>query len=258
MRHARPLATALVASLLVALSCVARLPWPAPAASPAAAAPAAGAEGQMTWAVHISLAPTWFDPAEAPGIITPFMIYYALHDALVKPMPGQRMAPSLAESWKVSDDQRTYEFILRSGVKFHNGDPFTADDVKFSFERAKGAQLHEKVKEVVVVDTPSQSGKGQKIARCPTCRIAVWSNYAGAGDAVRFVRVGTLDEPDRLPPDVHIFTASKQPWVVIPSGMPAVPEYYQRDEHWPAESIARGDIVRAKVKAFLAAARPPG
>ena len=68
------------------------------------------------------------------------------------------------------------------------------------------------------VNTPSNSGKGQKIVRCPTCRIALWSNYAGAGDAVRFVRVGTLDEPDRLPPDIHIFTASKQPWVVLPPG----------------------------------------
>ena len=73
-----------------------------------------------------------------------------------------------------------------------------------------------------IVDTPSNSGKGQRITRCPTCRIALWSNYAGAGDAVRFVRVGTLDEPDRLPPDIHIFTASKQPWVVLPPGAPAV------------------------------------
>ena len=155
MRHARPLATALVASLLVALSCVARLPWPAPAASPAAAAPAAGAEGQMTWAVHISLAPTWFDPAEAPGIITPFMIYYALHDALVKPMPGQRLAPSLAESWTVSPDGLAYEFVLRKGVRFHNGEPVTAEDVKFSFERYKGAAgalLKQKVAAVEVID----------------------------------------------------------------------------------------------------------
>jgi hypothetical protein len=93
--------------------------------------------------------------------------------------------------------------------------------------------------EPVVVDTPSNSGKGQKIWRCPTCRIAVWSNYAGAGDAVRFVRVGTLDEPDRLPPDIHIFTASKQPWVVIPPGMPAVEEYYKAADYWPAESLER-------------------
>ena len=91
----------------------------------------------MTWGVHISLAPTWFDPAEAPGIITPFMIYYALHDALVKPMPGQRMAPSLAESWSASPDGLVYEFILRKGVKFHNGELVTPEDVKFSFERYK-------------------------------------------------------------------------------------------------------------------------
>ena len=90
-----------------------------------------------------------------------------------------------------------------------------------------------------VVNTPSNSGKGQKIARCPSCRIALWSNYAGSGDAVRFVRVGTLDKPDRLPPDIHIFTSSKQPWVVIPPGAPAVGEYYDRTEYWPEESLAR-------------------
>ena len=96
-----------------------------------------------------------------------------------------------------------------------------------------------------VVLTPSNSGKGQKIARCPVCRIAVWSNYAGAGDAVRFVRVGTLDDPDRLPPDIHIFTASKQPWVVLPPGTPAMPEYYDAKEHWPPESLERRRILRA-------------
>jgi peptide/nickel transport system substrate-binding protein len=105
------------------------------ASSPALAAP----EGQMTWAVHISLAPTFFDPAETAGIITPFMFLYAMHDALVKSMPGQAMAPSLAESWTVSPDNLTYEFVLRKGVKFHNGDPVTADDVKFSYERYRGA-----------------------------------------------------------------------------------------------------------------------
>jgi len=100
--------------------------------------------------------------------------------------------------------------------------------------------------DVDVVATPSNSGKGQNIARCPVCRVAVWSNYAGAGDAVRFVRVGTLDEPDRLPPDIHIFTASKQPWVVIPPGMAAVEEYYRRADHWPPESLARRAALLAK------------
>jgi len=93
------------------------------------------------------------------------------------------------------------------------------------------------------VNTPSNSGKGQMVYRCPDCRIALWSNYAGAGDKVRFVRVGTLDEPDRLPPDIHIFTASRQPWLVLPAGTPAVEEYYRRDEYWPAESIERFQVL---------------
>ena len=90
-----------------------------------------------------------------------------------------------------------------------------------------------------MIDTPSASGRGQRIARCPRCLVAVWSNYSGAGPRVRFVRVGTLDNPDLLPPDIHIFTASKQPWVLLPPGVPAVPEYYDRAQHWPAESLAR-------------------
>ncbi|MBK7331230.1 MAG: GFA family protein [Betaproteobacteria bacterium] len=102
--------------------------------------------------------------------------------------------------------------------------------------------------EVDAVATPSASGRGQTISRCPHCRVAVWSNYAGAGDAVRFVRVGTLDEPDRLPPDIHIFTMSKQPWVVIPPGVPAMHEYYDRNAHWPKASLER--------RAALLAARP--
>ncbi len=97
-----------------------------------------------------------------------------------------------------------------------------------------------------IVDTPSESGKGQKIARCPKCRIALWSNYAGAGPLVRFVRVGTLDQPDHLPPDLHIFTASKQPWVVLPPGMPSVPGYYDRNFYWPPESLARRSALLAK------------
>ena len=89
------------------------------------------------------------------------------------------------------------------------------------------------------VNTPTNSGKGQKIWRCPTCRVALWSNYAGAGDAIRFVRVGTLDAPGRLPPDIHIFTSSKQPWVMLPATTPAVPEYYDRTRFWPAASLER-------------------
>jgi hypothetical protein len=98
-----------------------------------------------------------------------------------------------------------------------------------------------------VVDTPSNSGKGQKISRCPTCRIALWSNYAGAGAAARFVRVGTLDEPDRLPPDIHIFTASRQPWFQLPAGTPTVPEYYDRNQYWPKESLERRDAMLARM-----------
>ena len=97
-----------------------------------------------------------------------------------------------------------------------------------------------------MVDTPSNSGQGQRIARCPKCRIALWSHYAGAGPVVSFVRVGTLDNPDALPPDIHIFTASKQPWVMLPPGTPAVPEYYEREEYWPRESLERRKVYTAK------------
>src|SRR6266699_6113122 len=104
-----------------------------------AIARAAGPQGQLTWGIHVSLSPVWFDPAETPGIITPFMVLYALQDAMVKPMPGKALAPSLAESWSASEDGLSYDFVLRQGTKFHNGDPITADDVKFSFERYRGA-----------------------------------------------------------------------------------------------------------------------
>src|SRR5262245_16022544 len=123
----RPLSLAAVTLLALAVA----LAVPAPAA--------ATPEGQLTIAVHVSLAPTWFDPAETPGVITPFLTLYALHDALAKPMPGNAFAPSLAESWTLSKDGLAYEFVLRKNVKFHNGDPLTAEDVKFSFERYKGA-----------------------------------------------------------------------------------------------------------------------
>jgi peptide/nickel transport system substrate-binding protein len=110
-------------------------------------------EGEMRWALYVTLSPAWFDPAEvAITGLTPFWISYALHDALVRPMPDKPMAPSLAESWAVSDDQHIYEFKLRAGLKFHNGDPFTAEDVKFSFWRYKSRILHEKVRDVEIVD----------------------------------------------------------------------------------------------------------
>jgi peptide/nickel transport system substrate-binding protein len=115
---------------------------------------AATPQGQLTYGVHISLAPTWFDPAETTGIITPYMLLYAMHDALVKPMPGQALASSLAQSWSESEDGLTYEFVLRPGVTFHDGELVTAEDVKFSFERYRGAAkdiLHERV---AAVETP--------------------------------------------------------------------------------------------------------
>ncbi len=130
----------------VAVSCLLLAAW-----LPGAALAQAKPEGEMRWALYVTLTPVWFDPGEVSGQLTPFWILYALHDALVKPMPGNLMSPSLAEAWTVSPDQTTYEFKLREGLKFHNGDPFTAEDVKFSFHRAKGSKmLREKVKDVVI------------------------------------------------------------------------------------------------------------
>jgi peptide/nickel transport system substrate-binding protein len=115
----------------------------------------AAPEGQITWAAHVSLTPAWFDPAETAGVITPFMLLYALHDALVKPMPGHARTPSLAESWTMSRDGLRYEFVLRKGVRFHNGEPLTPEDVKFSFERYRGASastLKARVAGIDIVD----------------------------------------------------------------------------------------------------------
>jgi hypothetical protein len=103
-----------------------------------------------------------------------------------------------------------------------------------------------------LIVTPSASGRGQVIARCPKCLVAVWSNYAGAGPLIRFVRVGTLDNPDLLPPDIHIFTASKQPWVPIPETMPAVAGYYDRETYWPAASLERFKALRPGIQAYQA------
>ncbi len=106
-----------------------------------------------------------------------------------------------------------------------------------------------------LVDTPSNSGSGQRIARCAKCSVAVWSHYSGAGPVIKFVRVGTLDDPDLLPPDIHIFTASKQPWLILPADVPAVPEYYQRDKYWPEESLARYRAILPLVEDYRAARR---
>ena len=137
MRHGRVVACAVLLAVVAV-------------AMPAAAAP----EGQLTWGVHIALTPTWFDPAETQGLITPFLVLYAIHDAMAKAMPGNATAPSLAESWQVSPDGRVYDFTLRKGVKFHNGDPLTSEDVKFSFDRYKGAQAKALKDRVAAVETP--------------------------------------------------------------------------------------------------------
>src|SRR6267142_831097 len=119
----------------------------------ATAQPTTKPDGEMRWALYVTLTPAGVDPGEVTGgFLTPFWVLYALHEALVKPMPGNIMAPSLAESWTVSADQHVYDFKLREGLKFHNGDPFTADDVKFSWERSKvGKVLKDRVRDVEVV-----------------------------------------------------------------------------------------------------------
>ena len=136
----RPLALPLVLGLILAVTPPARAQTPA---------------GQAVVAFHVTIAPSWFDPSTAPPQITPFGILYAIHDALVRPYPPHKMGSSLAESWKESADGKTYEFKLRAGLKFHNGDPVTTEDVKFSFERYKGAAakiLHDRVRQVEIVD----------------------------------------------------------------------------------------------------------
>jgi len=149
-----------------------------------AAAPGRGLaapEGQLVWGVHVSLAPTWFDPAETPGIITPFMLLYALHDAMVKPMPGQPTAPSLAESWSVSKDGLVYEFVLRKGARFHNGDPVTVEDVKFSFERYRGTASKMLRERVAAVETPDPSRVRFRLKRPWPDFLTFYASATGAG-----------------------------------------------------------------------------
>jgi peptide/nickel transport system substrate-binding protein len=164
MRHVRVLVCVLLALLAAVV--------------PATAGPP---EGQMTWGVHISLAPTWFDPAETLGIITPFLVMYAMHDAMAKAMPGNTTAPSLAESWTVSPDGRTYDFTLRKGVKFHNGEPVTPADVKFSFERYRGASAKALKDRVAAIETPDATHVRFKLKNPWPDFMTFYSAASGAG-----------------------------------------------------------------------------
>src|SRR6516165_2927588 len=143
--HLRRLPPAYIALLLAAVLVF-------PTVLSRAAEPPSG-KAVMAW--HVTLAPSWFDPSTAPPQITPFGMLYAIHDAMVRPLPGSKMGPSLAESWRESADGLTYEFKLRPNLKFHNGEPITTEDVKFSYERYKGAgakELAARVRSVDIVD----------------------------------------------------------------------------------------------------------
>jgi len=145
------------------------------------AALAASPGGQLTWAVHFSLAPTWFDPAETPGMITPFLLMYALHDAMVKPMPGNVAEPCLAQSWKMAPDGLSYEFILRAGAKFHDGTPVTAEDVKFSFERYRGTSAALMKERVAAVETPDERSVRFVLKKPWPDFVTFYSSATGAG-----------------------------------------------------------------------------
>jgi peptide/nickel transport system substrate-binding protein len=142
---------------------------------------AAGPEGQLTWGIHVSLAPAWFDPAETSGLITPFMVLYALQDAMVKPMPGNVLTPSLAESWSASEDGLSYDFVLREGVKFHNGEPVTAEDVKFSFQRYRGASKDLMASRVAAIETPDPRHVHFKLKDPWPDFLTFYGNATGAG-----------------------------------------------------------------------------
>ena len=155
------------------------------AAGAAAAVPgasiAAGPRDQLTWAIHVSLAPTWFDPADTQAVVTPFMVLYALHDAMVKPMPGNLYAPSLAESWSTSEDYISHEFVLREGVRFHNGDTVTADDVKFSFERYRGASYKLIKDQVAAIEVPDARRIRFQLKKPWPDFLTFYSTASGAG-----------------------------------------------------------------------------
>jgi len=144
-------------------------------------ASAAGPQGQLTYGIHVSLAPGWFDPAETQGIITPYMVLYALHDAMVKALPGKAQAPCLAESWSASEDGLTHDFVIRAGAKFHNGEPVTAEDVKFSYERYRGTS-HDLMKErMASIETPGPSHVRFKLRKAWPDFLSFYSSATGAG-----------------------------------------------------------------------------
>ncbi len=142
---------------------------------------AAGPQGQLTYGIHVSLAPGWFDPAETQGIITPYMVLYALHDAMVKALPGKAEAPCLAESWSASEDGLTHDFVIRKGAKFHNGEPVTAEDVKFSYERYRGTS-HDLMKErMASIETPDPGHVRFKLKTPWPDFLSFYSSATGAG-----------------------------------------------------------------------------
>src|SRR5438093_12468887 len=166
MKHVRGLFTTLVSLMILTIE-----------TSSGAAAP----EGQMTWALHISLTPTWFAPAETSGATTPYTVLYALHDAMTRPSPGHPTAPSLAESWSASPDGLVYEFVLRKGVRFHNGDLVTGEDVKFSFERYRGAALKALKEKVTGIEIPEAARVRFRLKQPWPDFITFYTTATGAG-----------------------------------------------------------------------------
>ena len=151
------------------------------AAGAARSARAAAPQGQLTWGIHVSLAPSWFDPADTQALITPFMVLYALHDAMVKPMPGKSQAACLAESWSASEDGLGYEFVIRKGAKFHNGEPVTGEDVKFSFERYRGASHELMQEQVAAIETPDPGRVHFKLKKPWPDFLTFYSSASGSG-----------------------------------------------------------------------------
>src|SRR5215813_3853839 len=196
---------------------------------------AAASSDQLTWGVHVSLAAAWFEPAEVSGIITPFMVLYALHDAMVKPMPGQALAPSLAESVKASEDGHTYDFVIRDGAQFHNGDPVTAADVKFSFDRYRGVAHDLLQSRVAEVETPDPRHVRFRLKEPWPDFLTFYATATGAGWVVPKAYVEKVgDEGFKKAP----IGAGPYKFVSFTPGVELVLEAY--DQYWrKAPSIKR-------------------